>query len=193
MTRLCVLALITVSGWGCATSTPSITLADCSGALHAPLEAPPGTVVAFVFGSTTCPIANAMAPELERLATAATQGGAVFYFVHPESGLTDQEAIAHARAYGLTMDVLLDPRHDLVAEFDITTTPEGVVILIDGDGYEMVYQGQVNDLFPSLGKRRNHASHHWLQDAIDAAEAGTRVSPAYVPPIGCRIERVNGS
>ncbi len=127
------------------------------------------------------------------MAAAATEDGVVFYLVHPEPGLTDQAAITHARAYGLTMDVLLDPHHDLVAEFDITTTPEGVVILIDGDGYEMVYQGQVNDLFPSLGERRHHASRHWLQDAIDAAKAGTRVSPAYVLPIGCRIERVNGS
>ena len=154
------------------------------------LQGQPGEVVLLVFGSPDCPISNALAPEYQRLHEQLRERGGRFYLVHARSDVTMQKAEKHAQDYRLSMPIVLDPDHELVASMKATVTPEAVVLVLEGDGkYRKIYQGQVNNLYASLGNRRDHATEFWARDAIDASFAGDEVEVAYRKPLGCYIEQ----
>ena len=173
-----------------ACATPQHTVRDCTGEHCTPLGPQASNVVVLVFGSPDCPIANAVAPELERLHQRTIDGGGTLYLVHARADVTPDVALKHARDYGLTMPVLLDHEHALVNAHDATVTPEGVVLARTATGWRTVYQGRVNDLYASIGNRRDKATQHWLRSGIDAAFAGSTVVPSYRTPVGCFIEQV---
>lgn len=180
------LALLMYLG-GCTASGP--TLKGVDGSSVSPLDPAAPQPVVLVFSSPDCPIANAMAPELERLHGRTLAAGGTLYLVHARSDVTPALARSHAESHDLTMPVLLDPDHALVELVGATVTPEGVVLVREDGEWREVYQGKVNDLYASLGNRRDAPTQHWLRDAIDAAASGGIVTPAYRRPIGCFIER----
>ena len=155
------------------------------------LQGKPGDVVVLIFASPDCPISNALAPEYERQHQEMTKNGDRFYIVHARPDVTQDDASKHASDYKLTMPVLLDPRHELVKAMNATVTPESVVLVFDENGtWSKFYQGRINDLYASLGNRREHATRFWLRDAVEAASSGTAVDVAYRPPLGCYIEKL---
>ncbi len=165
---------------GCAVNTTSSLLQGES-----------GTVEVVVFSSTDCPIANALAPEIERIHKDLQARGGSLLLVHVWEGRTYTDANDHAKDYRLTMEILVDKNHELVKEFDATVTPEAVVVRYDKNGNPVVvYQGLINNLFDSPGNRRDKATKHYVRDAIDAAFANESVSPAYRTPTGCVIEKM---
>ena len=154
------------------------------------LQGEPGEVVLLVFGSPDCPISNALAPEYQRLDEQIRERGGRFCLVHARSDVTMEKAKEHARDYRLSMPIVLDPEHELVRAMEATVTPEAVVLVLEGDGkYRKIYQGQVNNLYASLGNRRDHATEFWARDAIDASFDGGEIDVAYRKPIGCYIEQ----
>lgn len=181
-----LLALATLA----ACAAPLHTVRDSTGALCSPLGPHATDVVVLVFGSPDCPIANAIAPELERLHQRTLASGGTMYLVHARADVTPHVATNHARDYGLTMPVLLDEDQALVQAMDATVTPEGVVLLRTATGWRTVYQGRVNDLYASIGNRRDTATEHWLRAGIDAAFAESTVTPTYRRPVGCFIEQL---
>jgi hypothetical protein len=71
-----------------------------------------------------------------------------------------------------------------------TVTPEIVVLRFGDDGQPVtVYQGLVNNLYASLGNRRDQATEHYGRDAIVAAVSGHTVEPSYRKPLGCFLEQ----
>jgi len=143
-----------------------------------------------VFSSPDCPIANALAPEIERLHALTLREGGVFFLVHARADVTPSMATEHAKAYAITAPILLDTDQRLVKQLDATVTPEVFVVrLIDGGDYEVVYHGLINNLYASLGNRRDRATEHFARQAIVAAAGGETVQPAYRPPLGCFLER----
>ena len=150
-----------------------------------------GDVDVLVFSSTDCPIANALAPEIERIHQDVKSRGGELFLVHVWEGRTNTDATLHAKAYGLTMEILIDDAHELVDLFNATTTPEAVVVSYDDDGKVfVVYQGLINNLFDSPGNKRDEATQHFVWDAIEAAFDGRSVSPSYRIPTGCIIEQM---
>ena len=155
------------------------------------LQGTQGDVDVIIFSSTDCPIANALAPEIERIHKNIQQRGGELFLVHVWEGRTYSDADAHAKDYGLSMEVLVDPNHELVLAFQATVTPEAVVVTYDENGTPLVvYQGLINNLFDSPGNKRDTATEHYVLDAIDAAFANEKVSPSYRLPTGCIIEQM---
>lgn len=170
------------------TTTP--TLQDASGIEHTPLQGESGDIVVVVFSSTDCPIANAMAPDLERAHNEARDADARFYLVHARRDLTADPVRAHAKKYALTMPVLIDRNHALVKALNASVTPEAVVLQFTGpDEYDVVYQGSVNNLYSSVGNRRKEITEFHLRDAIRTTAEGTPPTVKHRPPFGCYIER----
>ena len=150
-----------------------------------------GDVDVIIFSSTDCPIANALAPEIERIHKGIQQKGGELFLVHVWEGRKYTDANAHAKEFGLTMEVLVDANHELVDKFQVTVTPEAVVVTYNETGTPVVvYQGLINNLFDSPGNRRDEATKHYVRDAIDAAFANDTVSPSYRTPTGCVIEQM---
>ena len=186
--------LLTISMiFGCA-STPaskSVGTGPVDPSLKKPLEGQPGDVAVLIFASPDCPISNALAPEYQRIHEQLVEGGGRMYLVHARGDVTRQIAEKHAEAYKLKMDVLLDPDQYLVEKMNATVTPEAVVLRIQEDGsWKKVYQGRINDLYASLGNRRDHPTQYWLREAIDASFNDQVVEVAYRAPLGCYIERI---
>lgn len=157
--------------------------------LHQPLSGFAGEVVVFIVTSPDCPIANAMAPEMERLYQQTKTGGGRYYIVHARNDVSAKRANEHASQYGLTAPILLDRDHSLVSQLKATVTPEVVIVRLDGrGGWDTVYQGRINNLYVSLGNRRYKATEHDARRGIEAAFSGQTMDPAYIAPLGCYLE-----
>ena len=151
-----------------------------------------GDIAAVVFTSVDCPIANAQAPQLRRVFEAAAHNGVRCYLVYPRAGITEEAMHEHALAYGLPGDRIADEGHRLVRTFDARVTPEAYVLECVAPGEWVIrYQGRINDLYTSIGNRRDIPSTHDFHEAIQAVTDGRSVQTPYPPAIGCFIERNN--
>lgn len=153
------------------------------------LEAPKGGVMALVFYSTECPIANQYNPTLNALAEgfAGDRFRLVGLCVDPD--LSDPQVAAHAKEYQLAFPVGRDRGLDLARRFGIKVTPEAVVL--DGEG-RVRYRGRIDDQFAGRSKKNKNPQTHELRDAIEAVLAGRKVERPDVPAVGCPLPEVAG-
>ena len=156
---------------------------DLDGVAHRPLE--PGDRIAsvLVFFWHDCPMSNAYAPELNRIAAAHTNFA--FYIVQVDADLTVAAAKEHARTFALRPPVLLDPQHRLVKRVQAIATPEAVVV---GKNGGVLYRGRIDDGYAALGKKRAAVTEHDLIDALDALAAGRPLKKTETRPPGCLIQ-----
>jgi hypothetical protein len=155
---------------------------DIDGRVHRPFDARQTSVLFFVLPE--CPIANKLAPEMNRIALDYEKKGVRFYLVHAEPTVTVDEARRHAAEFSHKIPVLLDPRHRLAKATGAQKTPEAVV-LRNG---ELVYRGRINDLYRDLGRRRLEVEKHDLREALDLVLAGKPVPKPWPEAVGCVIQ-----
>ena len=155
-----------------------------------------GELVAIVFISTECPIANAMMPDIKALAADARARGVRVVAVHPAPWATEQSIAEHARTFGIdgALDAVLDARQEIAAAIGATVTPEGALVRLDGNGgFERLYLGRVNDLYAAIGRRRATPTSNDLSNAIRAAHEGRAIPSPAPRAIGCFIEYSSSS
>jgi thiol-disulfide isomerase/thioredoxin len=198
VTSLCV-ALMSIGLSSChatpatTTSTPSalVGVTTLDGTPTDPRIGLDRSLAVVVFISNDCPISNALAPELCSIAQSARDRGISFYAVHanPPEDLT--LVAAHAKDYGFAnaMVILLDKDQSLARLTGAKVMPEAVLFRRGTQGaIEILYDGRVNDLYSSLGKRRASPKRNDLRDAIDSAHAGLNPPQSRTNAIGCFIE-----
>jgi thiol-disulfide isomerase/thioredoxin len=147
---------------------------------------PSGTcrLVVLIFLRQDCPITNATLPALETLHRELGAKGVTIIGVHCDEELDAAAARTHAKEYGMTFPVLLDPRHELAKATGATITPEAAVL--DPRG-RVPYLGRINNLFSALGKRRPIATTHDLSAALHALLEGRAPPAAKTKAVGCYI------
>ncbi len=150
------------------------------------LPDPEAKATVLVFTSTTCPIANGFAPEIQRLDAEFLPQGIRLVLVETETDITAETARAHAVEYGYTCPVLVDPEGTLAKAAGATMTPEAAVLSPKG---EILYRGRIDDRFPAVGQRRAAPHHTELRDALAAVLAGKRVAVPRTEAVGCYIEQ----
>ena len=154
------------------------------------LEGSDGDLVVVVFTSIDCPIGNAMAPQLARTLDHARAHGVRTYLVYPRASTTDADISRHLEDYRLTGVSLRDPGLQLVTLLDARITPEALLLVLDGSGgWRVAYRGRINDLYASIGNRRDTPSRLDLQVAIDQTIAGGWPDVTETEAVGCLIER----
>lgn len=172
----------------------SVAIPGCQTTSHdvAPLRGSSGEIVALVFSSVDCPVSNAMAPQLRKVFKDAEVRGVRCYLVYPRAGTTETVMKDHARAYGLEVATLADPQHVLVDALDAGITPEAYILeFTEADEWSIRYRGRINDLYPSIGNRRDLPANHEFHEAILAVVAGKSVKSPFPEAVGCMIERRN--
>lgn len=137
----------------------------------------------YIFVLPDCPIANAYAPEIKRIASRYGKK-ASFYLVQVDPLLKLEDARKHKEDYGYEIPVLLDPRHALLDKFGAKRSPEAV-LLKDG---RIVYQGRIDDQYAGWGERRPKAQNLDLRNALDAAGSGKPVKVAKTEAVGCILK-----
>ncbi|QJW96371.1 redoxin family protein [Frigoriglobus tundricola] len=161
-----------------------LTLRDINGTAQTPLAVTDAKAHVLIFLTTDCPIANSYAPEIGAMMKDFADQPVRFYAVHVDPDLTPAGAQKHAKEYGLTLPVLVDTKHQLVAATGVTRTPEVAVVLKDGT---IAYRGRIDDRYPGLGKKRQAPSQRDLRDALSAVLAGEPVPTGRTQAVGCSI------
>lgn len=168
-----------------ALAQPAVT--DLDGRAVDPLAADGGTrLTVLVFTRTDCPVANQVAPEIERVRTGFSQRGVRVWMVYldPEEPL--DRIRQHQREYGLGAPALRDTRHQLVARTGVRVTPEAVVYVHDSPSPRLVYRGRIDDRVIAPGRYRPSATTFDLRETIEAALQGG-ASLTTTPAFGCEI------
>lgn len=136
---------------------------------------------AFIFLSTTCPIAKSYIPELNRITKGLPTGTELFGIIS-ETGTTRQEAVKHFADYEAAFPILFDASHLLSSTLRPTHVPEAFVL--DAAG-EVVYRGAIDNAYESIGRRRVNVENHYLEEAIAAAATGRKPLVSQTKPVGC--------
>ncbi|MBC7448442.1 MAG: redoxin family protein [Hymenobacteraceae bacterium] len=147
-------------------------------------SAPPRPT-AYVFLAPTCPISQAVVPELRTLYARYAARGVAFVGVFPDEALSAGERTRFGRDYRLTFPLQADPGHLLTRRLGATITPE--VALTNAAG-ALVYRGRINDQYVRLGQRRTIVQRHELAEALAAVVADKPVATSRAEAIGCLIE-----
>lgn len=138
-----------------------------------------------IFVSVDCPIANAYAPEINRLHEKYRSEAVRIRLVYPDPSLTEAEVKKHRKNFSLEPDWIVDIDHSLVARARATITPE--VAVFDSDG-KLRYRGKIDNRFTDYGDKRRAATEHYLEAVLDRLIAGEAVPFHKNKAIGCFIE-----
>jgi peroxiredoxin len=157
---------------------------DLNGHVQRPLDTAGHKATVLIFVWQTCPVANAYAPEIERIYQDYKQRGVAMFVVQVDPELKLDQARKHAKDFGYTMPLLHDPKGALAKHTGATMTPEAVVLLPDG---KRIYNGRIDNRQAALGKRRPQATVFDLRDALDAILAGKKIEPRKTEVTGCYI------
>lgn len=165
-------------------SSDSVTLDTIKGQSVIPLKSDNGKPAVVVFITTDCPIANALAPEINRIFDDYHKRGIKFTLVHVDPELSTADARKHAKDYALKPPIVIDRKHQLVKSANASVTPQAAVF--DGEG-KLVYSGRLNNQWMDYGKRRAVATEHNLRDTLEALLAGKPVGKSRSSAVGCYI------
>ena len=145
------------------------------------------TVNVLLFVRTDCPITNRYAPELQRL-NKEFQGRSVsFWLVYPDPTEAKTAIESEIKEYGFPGIPVRDPHDTLVKRAHATTTPEAAVFDQSGT---LRYHGRIDDRYVDIGKARQQAEVHDLENAISAVLVGKPVAQAETRAIGCSLADV---
>jgi hypothetical protein len=128
-------------------------------------------IQALIFLGTDCPISQNYTGTINKLQQKYPQ--VKFLGVLPASNNHDKKSFK--REY-----------QKLVAQYDITATPE--VVLIDVNS-NTCYRGAIDDWYFELGHRRAQVAEHYLSNAIDDLLARRRIRISRTKPVGCILSR----
>lgn len=158
---------------------------DLRGRLHRFASTEDCTAVVFVFLSVHCPVSNGTLPELRRIAARHTKQDVEFYGVVSDPSVSRTAAIKHRKDYRVGFPVLFDASLELRRWLRPTHTPQAIVLSPSGT---VVYSGRIDNRFASIGRKRDAASQHDLDDALSATVSGEPVRNAETVPVGCPLE-----
>lgn len=174
--------LLLIAAAALANAAPA-TFRDSDGATHEPLgKADDRKATVLLFLMPDCPVANAMAPELGRIASEYGKRGVRFYAVYATSDAA--EVAAHRCDYRLPFPGLLDPKCVLAREAGATRVPEVAVYSADG---KLLYRGRVDDRAVKVGRMRPQPGRQDLRMALDAILAGKKPDPSTTEAVGCYL------
>jgi len=160
------------------------SLLDPQGQPHTERDWQKAKAVVLLFLATDCPISNGYAPLMSKLANEFGPRDVWFAGVYCDLDVTPAIAAKHAAEYRLPFTVLLDLKQVLARQTGVRVTPEAVVLLPNG---EIVYRGRIDDLYATLGKRRQQPTTRELAAAIEAALEGKRPATTETKANGCPL------
>ena len=158
------------------------SLKDADGLTCIPLAADGRKATVLIFLMHDCPVANASAPEMARLAAEFTPRGMSFYGVYHTE--TAAEIIAHRKDYSLPFPGLLDPKLQLARLAGATRVPEAAVLSASG---ELLYRGRIDDRAVEPGITKPVPHQHDLRRALEAVRDGKAPEPKFTNAIGCYL------
>ncbi|MBL9090640.1 MAG: redoxin family protein [Planctomycetaceae bacterium] len=163
---------------------PEVELLDVAGNKVTTSQFRSRKAVVFAFLGLECPVANAYAPQMQRLADRFVQQDVAWVGVYSERGATRDAAAKHGDEYGLKFPRLLDTNQQLAAQAGVKRVPTFVVVAPSG---AILYRGRIDDRWSPDGRRRDVPRTQDLIDAVEAIVAGKTPPNAETPVFGCPL------
>jgi len=148
---------------------------------HQVLRIQPKAIVYF-FVLSDCPLANAFAPEIQRIDQTYDKHHVQFHLVFEDSDLTLENAKKHNQAYKLDLDFRLDPKHQLAKRLGAAISPEAVVV---SPSEQVLYRGRIDNRAVDLGVLRPKTTQHDLRLALDSILTGKPIAVSRTTAVGC--------
>jgi peroxiredoxin len=140
-------------------------------------------LVAFVFLSPECPLCQNYSLALNDLQE-KFETDLDILGIFPGKAY-DQEAYQGFRdKYHIRFPLLTDTSFGLVKQLSARVTPE--VFLMD-TGWKILYHGAIDNWVTALGKHRNKATEHYLEDGIGEYLRKSPILVKETKPVGCYI------
>lgn len=156
---------------------------DLDGHTVNPLSADSGKVVVLVFVRRDCPVSSRYAPVIRKISKQYADR-ASFWLVFPDKSESPQTIRKYLEEYGYRLPALRDPERVLVKLGHAQITPE---VAVFDRRHHLVYDGRIDDWYVDLGRARPAPTTHELDDAIQAALAGSPMAKSEVRGVGCYI------
>ncbi len=163
-------------------------LVDVNGEHHDSSEWKGRIAVVLFFLATECPVSNAYAPELARLAKEYGPRGFAFYGIHADPDVSAEKARTHADEYRLSFPILLDLDQSVASQAGVKVTPEAVVMVPDG---QVVYRGRIDDRHTSDGRVRTAGIRSELVEALDSLTARVLPVTSRAEAYGCPLPTID--
>ena len=157
---------------------------DVDGRTQTPLAQPDKKATVLFFLLPDCPVSNSYAPEIQRICVAYEAKKIAAFVVHADPDVTVEQAKKHAKEYGLSCPVLLDPTHVLAKKAGVKMAPEVAVL---GPDCKVLYRGRIDDWYVDYGKRRGEPTQRDLRNALDAILQGKAIATPTTKVIGCYL------
>jgi len=183
----CVASLLALGRVSSVIEAQTIHAMDLQGREIHQLAVAGARAVVLIFAATDCPISNRYIPEVTRLNSELASQGVVFWWVFPNPGDTLPIVRKHSADFSISTPVLIDLHQELVRISHVAVTPEAAVFAVDHDHLREVYHGRIDDRYIAFGQERPQATHHELEEAIQAVLAGRAVPQPSAGPVGCSI------
>jgi hypothetical protein len=186
-----LIALASLVALACASAEQRVRVRDAGGELRDPFAAAEGRrALVLVFVDPDCPISNAYAPEVKRLAAEYGPRGVAFELVYSMPATDAQDVRRHVADFAYELPALLDPEQRLALRAGVVAVPEAAVFLPDG---ELAYRGRIDDRYVDLGRRRAQPTRRDLCDALDAILQGRSPEVERTEAVGCPLPGPHGT
>ena len=131
-----------------------------------------------------CPASRADMPAIMELSKKYGPQGLKFAAIMSDPEPNDSVLGLAILNYNFTLPVVYDTLLIEARSYGAITTPQ--VFLFDAND-KLVYSGQVNNYYYTLGRHGSRVTKHYLEDAIVSLLEGTIISVPKTSPIGCKI------
>ncbi|MBK8955403.1 MAG: redoxin domain-containing protein [Saprospiraceae bacterium] len=133
-----------------------------------------------------CKITTAYIPEIKKILKDFQSTPIEFKSVFSNPSSHPDSVYQFLDQYALSMDVIFDEDQQLAKRFKITVMPEVVVLNLKSG--KMIYQGRIDNLFASLGKKRARATTRDLRDCLNQLQQGRIPEFRKTEAVGCFLE-----
>lgn len=143
------------------------------------------SLAVFLFVTTDCPVCLNYVDYIRQLSGDLEAKQIPFFLVFCGKNRF-RELKRFRKRYDLSCDWVDDSHFMLAKYLEATTFPE--IFIFNNQQKAVQYQGKIDNLFESVGKRRKIVSEYYFQNALNAILTGQENYQAYIPPVGCFIE-----
>lgn len=157
---------------------PDVTLRDADGKSWRVLDSTAPLVVLGSHG-VGCPIVRRYSETLQAL---HLRENVQLFLVNGQDDAAEIDE--EATGFGVTAPVLVDKEQVLVKALGFTRTTE--VVLVETGSWTVRYRGAIDDRL-DYGAERAEVGNAWLDDAIEAVQAGQPVAVPKTEAKGCAL------
>lgn len=145
--------------------------------------------VILIFSCNTCPYVVAYEDRIIELHNNFAPKGFPVVAINsnnPELSKGDsfEEMKKKARDKSFTFPYLFDEKQDIFPKYGATRTPEVFLLKNNGNGFEVVYTGTIDDNYKSAGE----AKEKYVENAVKAVLKGISPEIPVTKAIGCGIK-----